>query len=96
MGTVEVLTQAVQLDEGERAHLRALAGGAASSVPSGKRVSEPLRHLVESPPRPAYVAWLRRAMLAWNAVAAEYFDQPRSRRAAGGCPGRRGPNRLAA
>lgn len=76
-GTVEALARALRLDDGERAHLRALAGGTASPALSEERVPEPLRCLVESLPHPAYVTGLRWDMLAWNVAAAEFFNELR-------------------
>ncbi|MEU1985595.1 helix-turn-helix transcriptional regulator [Nocardia sp. NPDC019395] len=71
--TVDALAGALHLDDTEREHLRALAGGPARADFVRERVPSGLRRLVESLEHPAYITGRRWDVLAWNAAAVELF-----------------------
>ncbi|WP_329046180.1 helix-turn-helix transcriptional regulator [Amycolatopsis sp. NBC_01488] len=71
--TVEALARALRLDDGERAHLRALARNPARTPFTRERVPEATRRLVEGLSEPAYVTGRRWDLLAWNRAAAGLF-----------------------
>ncbi len=71
--TIDALARALRLSEGEHAHLRTLGLGADRRAFVREFVTEPVRRVVESLDRPAYVTGRRSDVLAWNQAAAEIF-----------------------
>jgi transcriptional regulator with XRE-family HTH domain len=72
--TVDALARALRLDEAERNHLKALAGGNHRPAFVRETVPPVLRRLVTGLERPAYVTGRRWDLLAGNTAAAEVFD----------------------
>jgi len=71
--TVDALARALRLDDGELAHLRALARHPERRAFVRETVPAPLRRLVEGLNQPAYITGQRWDVLAWNAAAAGIF-----------------------
>ena len=74
--TVDALAQALRLDEAERNHLKALAGGSHRPAFVRETVPPVLRRLVAELEQPAYVTGRRWDLLAWNSAAVMLFDGP--------------------
>ena len=71
--TIEALARALQLDQSERGHLRALARNADRRSFSRETVPESIRRLIERLQQPAYVTGRRWDVLAWNTAAIDVF-----------------------
>ena len=71
--TVDALARALRLGKSEHNHLRALARHGDRRAFAKETVPDPIRHLVENLPHPAYVSGRRWDVLAWNKAAEEIF-----------------------
>ena len=71
--TLEALAQALSLSDVEGAHLRALAHGQPPRTFRREAVPQPLSHLLNGLPQPAYLTGQRWDVLAWNAAAEALF-----------------------
>ena len=69
--TVDSLAKALQLDDAEHAHLRALAGAGDRPDFVPESVPAVIRQVVEGMSQPAYVTGRRWDLLAWNTAAAD-------------------------
>jgi len=73
--TIDALARALQLGKVEHAHLHALARNANRDAAFAREiVPDPIRRVVASLNRPAYVTGRRWDVLTWNAAAADLFD----------------------
>ena len=71
--TVDALGRALQLDDVELPHLRALAAAGGRQPFRREAVPDTLRRLVQSLPEPAYLTGQRWDILAWNDAATALF-----------------------
>lgn len=71
--TIDALARALRLDDVEHDHLRALARNPGRGAFVRESVPAPIRRMVESLERPAYVTGRRWDVLAWSPATADVF-----------------------